>query len=141
MENVSINGARGVLLNITGGPDMGLYDIDQAAMLVYEEAGESANIIFGAVVDQNLSNEIRVTVIATGFNAAADEEVDMDGAPFVEFEKNVTSFDITQKVRNAAGMADKDRDKHVPIDEAFSAFERSNHNSLEYPTFLRRQAD
>ena len=67
LENVSIEGARGVLLNITGGSDMGLYDIDQAAMLVYEEAGDTANIIFGAVVDENLGEEVRVTVIATGY--------------------------------------------------------------------------
>ena len=142
LENVSIAGARGVLLNITGGPKMGLYDIDQAAMLIYEEAGETANIIFGAVVDPSLSEEIRVTVIATGFNAAAEiREVEMDGATFVEFEKSTFGFDVCKEVRKAAGFADNDHDKRVPIDETFSAFERTSRNSLDYPTFLRRQAD
>lgn len=143
LENISIAGARGVLLNITGGPDMGLYDIDQAAMLVYEEAGESANIIFGAVVDPKLTEEIRVTVIATGFNASAESrEVDMDGKTFVEFEKSTFGFDVSKEVRKAAaGFADDDNNRRIAVDETFSALERSSRNSLDYPTFLRRQAD
>jgi len=67
LEDVSIKGARGLLINITGGPDMSLYEVNEAASLIQEEAHEDANIIFGAVIDENLSNELRVTVIATGF--------------------------------------------------------------------------
>ena len=67
LEN-SIDGARGVLLNITGGRDLGLFEVNEAASIVEEAASEDANIIFGAVIDESLEDEIRVTVIATGFN-------------------------------------------------------------------------
>ena len=67
LEHHSINGARGLLINVSGGSDMSLYDVTEVASLVREEAHEDANIIFGALVDEKLIDEIRVTVIATGF--------------------------------------------------------------------------
>src|SRR6516164_3628064 len=67
LEDLSIKGARGLLINVTGGPDMSLYEVHEAASLLQEEAHEDANIIFGAVIDEELKDEIRVTVIATGF--------------------------------------------------------------------------
>lgn len=67
LENVSISGAKGVLINVTGGEDMSLYDVNAATSLIYEAAGEDANIIFGAVVDPAMNDQMRVTVIATGF--------------------------------------------------------------------------
>ena len=67
LEDVSIKGARGLLINVTGGPDMSLYEVNEAASLIQEEAHEDANIIFGAVIDEKMTDEIRVTVIATGF--------------------------------------------------------------------------
>ena len=67
LENISISGARGVLINVTGGDDMSLYDVNTATSLIYEAAGDSANIIFGAVIDPEMSGQMRVTVIATGF--------------------------------------------------------------------------
>jgi cell division protein FtsZ len=66
LESVSIAGAKGVLINITGGEDMTLHDVNIATSLVYETAGDAANIIFGAVIDPELHNQMRVTVIATG---------------------------------------------------------------------------
>lgn len=68
LENVSIRGATGILINITGGPNMTLHEVNEASKLIQEEAHEDANIIFGAVIDESMSDEIRVTVIATGFN-------------------------------------------------------------------------
>jgi len=67
LEDLSIKGARGLLINVTGGSDLSLYEVNEAASLIQEEAHEDANIIFGAVIDDSLSDEIRVTVIATGF--------------------------------------------------------------------------
>ena len=67
LENVSINGARGVLINITGNIDLGLHEINEAASVVYDLVSEDANIILGSVIDSNIGNEIMVTVIATGF--------------------------------------------------------------------------
>src|SRR5262247_4177182 len=73
LEDVSISGARGVLINITGGPDMSLCEVNEAAELIHKEAHEDANIIFGAVVDERMKDEMRITVIATGF-ADKDKE-------------------------------------------------------------------
>ena len=67
LENVSIAGAKGVLVNITGGNDLTLFDVNEATTIITEAAGDEANIIFGAVIDSALKDEIRVTVIATGF--------------------------------------------------------------------------
>jgi cell division protein FtsZ len=67
LENVKIDGATGIIINITGGPDLTLSEVNEASMLITEAAHEDAEIIFGAVIDPNMSEEIRVTVIATGF--------------------------------------------------------------------------
>ena len=69
LEDVSIDGARGVLINITGGSDMTLWEVNEASTLVQEAAHEDANIIFGAVIDEKApEGEVRVTVIATGLD-------------------------------------------------------------------------
>lgn len=68
LEDISIKGATGILINITGGSDMTLYEISEASKIIQEEAHEDANILFGAVIDEAIQGEIRVTVIATGFN-------------------------------------------------------------------------
>jgi cell division protein FtsZ len=65
----SIEGATGILLNITGGPDIGLFEVNEAAEVVTSAADPNANIIFGAVIDEAMGDEVRVTVIATGFGA------------------------------------------------------------------------
>ena len=68
LDDASIKGAQGVLVNITGGDNLTLMEANEATSIIFEEAGASANIIFGAVIDPELKDEIRVTVIATGFN-------------------------------------------------------------------------
>ena len=68
LDDVSISGAQGVLVNITGGPSMSLVEVDEATEIIHEAAGEDANVILGAVVDENMTDDIMVTVIATGFN-------------------------------------------------------------------------
>ena len=68
LDDASISGAQGVLVNITGSADLTLLEVDAATNIIFEEAGKDANIIFGAVIDPSLGDEIRVTVIATGFS-------------------------------------------------------------------------
>lgn len=75
LESVSIGGARGVLVNITGGEDMALHDVNTATSLIYEKAGDSANVIFGAVIDPAMNGKMRVTVIATGIGTAEPKPV------------------------------------------------------------------
>ena len=67
LDDLSIQGARGVLINITGGADLTLHEVNEAATLIQEEADDDANIIFGAVIDESMGDAIRITVIATGF--------------------------------------------------------------------------
>jgi cell division protein FtsZ len=66
--DVTIDGARGILFNVTGGPSMTLYEVNQAAALIKETAHPDVNLIFGAVIDEKMADAIRVTVIATGFD-------------------------------------------------------------------------
>jgi cell division protein FtsZ len=110
----SIEGARGVLLNITGGADLGLFEVNTAAELVQKSADPDANIIFGAVIDENLKDEILITVIATGFDK---------GPILKKAEKPVekTSSPISEKA--------------TPV---VSANNDSQSDELDIPTFLRR---
>jgi len=75
LEDVNIEGATGILINITGGPDLTLHEVNEASSLIQQAAHEDANIIFGSVIDPNLSEEVRITVIATGFDRAAKTQV------------------------------------------------------------------
>lgn len=69
--DITIDGARGILFNVTGGPDLTLFEVNQAAAIIKETAHPDVNLIFGAVIDQNMVDEVRVTVIATGFERTA----------------------------------------------------------------------
>src|SRR5437762_11414330 len=72
LEGASVNGSRGVIINVTGGPDLSLMEVSDASTIVQEAADEDANIIFGAVVDPALKEKVKITVIATGFDPAAN---------------------------------------------------------------------
>lgn len=139
LENVSIEGAIGVLINITGGPNMTLYDIDQASTLIHERAGERANIIFGAVVDPSLTDEIRVTVIATGFNVSPSKMVgNFDDEKIVVFND---SIDIAREIEEATRL-DDDFIPRVVMDGKVHNIPELNREKLETPTFIRKfQAD
>jgi cell division protein FtsZ len=69
LEGASVNGSRGVIINVTGGPDLSLVEVSEASSIVQQSAHEDANIIFGAVVDPALKGKVKITVIATGFGA------------------------------------------------------------------------
>ena len=94
----SIEGAKGILLNITGSSNLGLFEVNEAAEIVAEAADPEANIIFGAVIDENLQDEIRVTVIATGFEARVSEDhaegarEGLDIRPFSGDELDIPAF-------------------------------------------------
>jgi len=78
LENMSIKGARGVLLNITGGKNLGLHEISEAASIIYEQAEDDANIILGSVIDESMDQEVTVTIIATGFDDKRVETTDVE---------------------------------------------------------------
>jgi cell division protein FtsZ len=98
LEDGSVNGARGVIINVTGGPDMSLMEVNEASCVIQEAAHEDANIIFGAVVDPNLNGKVKITVIATGFEKAQSAR----GVPAatlqtpVDLSSYTTHFNATQ---------------------------------------------
>jgi cell division protein FtsZ len=109
----SIEGATGVLLNVTGGPDIGLFEVNEAAQVVTSAADQNANVIFGAVIDESLKDEVRVTVIATGFGPAK-----------------------VRRRRRAEEPADEGRREHEGEREPRDRFEVGD-DILEVPSFLR----
>ncbi|WP_276598772.1 cell division protein FtsZ [Nannocystis sp. SCPEA4] len=78
LEDVTIHGAQGILINITAGPDLKLHEVEEAASLIQEAAHEDCNIIFGAVIDHNMGDALRITVIATGFDRHAPAEDELE---------------------------------------------------------------
>ncbi len=109
----SINGAKGVLINVTGSMDIGLEEVETAANLVQEAAHPEANIIFGAAFDETLEDEIRVTVIATGFEepAAAPDS----GAPFTEAGKKVEAQGQVPQAGQPAGTQPSSQPAAEPV--------------------------
>jgi cell division protein FtsZ len=131
LENVCITGARGVLVNVTGGLDMSLHEVNAATSVVYDAAGSDANIIFGAVIDPTLQGEMRVTVIATGFGKKPDyTEAWQDGESDL-FTSGPRSRSATFEPAGAAVLAVRDTNgsgASAPLED-----------DLEIPAFIRKQ--
>lgn len=103
----SIEGAQGVLLNISGGSDLGLYEVNEAAEVVSTSAHPDANIIFGAVIDDSLGDEVRVTVIATGFDQRRmQEKIDFAAQPAKEEIPSFQTGELDLEVPNFLKKAD-----------------------------------
>jgi cell division protein FtsZ len=151
LDNASISGAQGVLVNITGGPDLTLMEVDEATSIIFEEAGNDANIIFGAVIDPRMTEEIRVTVIATGFSQKAPKEVENEEqeiivrpkqkqARILAEQENVPLFN--QKIVDDQ-TADNSGQLHVP--PSTMHFDDTNPviygDDLDIPAFIRRQQE
>lgn len=129
LEEASIEGAQGILINITGGADLLLSEIDEAATFITEKADRNANIIFGAVTDEALHGEIRITVIATGFGKAM---------PKVERIPSGKTIDMESFKGEKAVVKKMDHEKQESLQERINIY---NSDLFEIPTFLRRQAD
>jgi cell division protein FtsZ len=132
LDNIAIDGAKAVLVNITGGPDMTLLEANEAASLITEAAGQDANIIFGAVIDENLKDELRVTVIATGLdNHNHKKGLGKDHAA----DLFSSSKRIIEKSRS------KYRDLECDSQKVLEKTEIPSYTSddLEVPAFIRRQ--
>lgn len=134
LEDNTIQGARGVLLNITGGPDMTLFEINEASSLIQAEAHEEANIIFGTVVDETMEDEIRITVIATGFEDVGKKRQGLSNLASFSANRNKDISVPAFMRKNSAGGGDINIIRMGLIDD-------TEDPDLEIPTFLRRQAD
>ncbi|MBU1745323.1 MAG: cell division protein FtsZ [Proteobacteria bacterium] len=133
LEDNTIQGARGVLLNITGGPNMTLHEINEASSMIQAEVHEDAIIIFGTVLDESMGDEIRITVIATGFESAASASR-ADVASLGGFRRTPGNIAVPTFIRN-----EKPADALPPLKT--DTAEEDSRPDLEIPTFLRRQAD
>lgn len=143
LEDNSIQGAHGILLNITGGPDLSLYEVNEASSLIQAEAHEDANIIFGTVIDENMGDEIRITVIATGFEDSSKKKQSLPRAQHAENMK-FRSVSLPAYMRKekeySFGRGDKLEKDSANI-SYLGVGEESANVDLEVPTFVRRQAD
>ncbi len=132
LEDLSIQGARGVLINITGGPDMTLHEVHEAAMLVREQAHADANIIFGSVIQKGMEEEIRVTVIATGLSDPTrrrrreDPETILGNVTPIRAARQDEAADESLKDLTASS-ARRDEDFMSPFEEEY-----------DVPAFIRR---
>jgi cell division protein FtsZ len=153
LEDISIQGARGVLINITGGPDLCLHEVNEAASLIQEEAHDDANIIFGSVIDETMTDEIRITVIATGFGENKEERK----APAAVNVSRITSApQKNKKVVHLGTIVDDldtptwQRKKHgseetetLTLNKTTFEFsgDQTHEDEYDIPTFLRKQMD
>lgn len=153
LEDITIEGARGLLINITGGENMTLSEINEATTLVQKEAHEDANVIWGMVVDKAMKEEIRVTVIATGFGKKEEKKTAQfkKAAPISFGLREQNKLDIP---RFSFGNKENNRDipafmRKVKTNERFDElklelppdFSVEDEDRFDIPTFLRKQAD
>lgn len=142
LDNISIDGATGVLINITGGTDLALDEVTTISSIIQEAAGEEAEIIFGAVHDSNLSEEVRVTVIATGFDKTGIDYNKKDNVIRPDFGRRADPRPASRAVSpRTTGAPDSDRPRPLRIGDDVRPIERKHNNDLEIPTFIRRQMD
>ncbi len=151
LDDASIKGAQGVLVNITGGDDLTLMEANEATSIIFEEAGPSANIIFGAVIDPTLNDEIRVTVIATGFNIpkVATNIETLHGRPEMKTVETPNTKQLQEQVNkplHAQMEKDVDNEQNTE-DKPIMTFDDTKDTPVVYgkdlqiPAFIRRQQD
>jgi cell division protein FtsZ len=147
LDNISIQGAAGVLINITGGLDLAIDEVTTISSIIQESAGDDAEIIFGAVHDSSLKEEVRVTVIATGFDKAGQVGEQRSNVIQADFAaRRVAGMESRGAVRTAPPIhtspAPSAPAQATPIRQVQPRpVERKLPSDLEIPTFIRRQMD
>ncbi|MBN2357082.1 cell division protein FtsZ [candidate division KSB1 bacterium] len=130
LEDVSISGALGLLVNITGGPGMTLNEVNTATTIIFEEAGPRANTIFGAVIDKNLDDELRITVIATGLSNTFGRRMALNSWPAMQMPKG----NQLEKEIPAINRLDEIND-HVSKEANYNIFANKMQQRPESPAF------
>jgi cell division protein FtsZ len=132
--DVTIDGAQGILFNITSGPNLSLYEVNEAAEIIKRKAHPEANIIFGAVIDESLGEELRITLIATGFDAVAQRR------PLVTAGKRKDEPAAVSSTKTIAfPQPPKTRETYTPREEPVRREPAYDPEDLEVPTFLRKR--
>jgi len=147
LDDISIHGARGILINVTGGPDMTLHEVNEAVTFIQEEADDEADVIWGAVIDDKLNGDIRITVIATGFgNQEAEQRearpvVASKQRPFSEPRKVVHMGTIVDDSLDIPTWQRKQQEGDSSAESAFDSSPQENgDDKYDVPAFLRKQA-
>jgi cell division protein FtsZ len=133
LEDISIHGARGVLINVTGNSDMKLHEVHEASTLIQEQAHEDARVIWGLVFDDNMQDSIRITVIATGFEEKVQLEEGQHIGPDIK-DRLFEEGDMPPFMRKKITIDYKEiksKSDNIDIDD----------DRYDIPTFLRKQAD
>lgn len=138
---LSIDGAKGILFNITGGPDLGMYEIDEAAKAITEAADPDANIIFGAIIDEAMQGEVKITVIATGFES---EQTKSQKKVFVPQETPANEIPASQILRRSDRSFFSSPEPEITMNEPVRsqkniADDNNDEDELEVPAFIRRK--
>ena len=148
LDNASISGAQGVLVNITGGPGLTLMEVDQASKIIFEQAGSDANIIFGAVIDPTMNENMMVTVIATGFNQQSRDDLlqnstisNNDFSNKSENNKITNLENIPLHKKTDTDVVDNSLNKNTIKSFGNESAAQNIHIDLEVPAFIRRQHD
>ena len=135
----SIEGAKGILLNISGGPDLKLHEVNAAAEVIRNAASPDANIIFGAVIDKNMDEQLKVTIIAAGFRGSKrvseKRPIPVEEKEIFEKERSDTIFDESE-FEQTEKLTKKDADTDKVTPEDFRSMEEDDY--LDIPTFLRK---
>ncbi|MBW1711961.1 MAG: cell division protein FtsZ [Deltaproteobacteria bacterium] len=139
LEDVSIGGARGVLLNITAGPDLSMTDVQDAATVIQKEADSEAEVIFGMVIDPRMEDNLMVTVIATGIGPRDG----INTAPDMRVIKQEAINELKRRSREDLDWPTYLRDQIKPEEDSRQPLgrEKLDQTDHEIPTFLRRAAD
>ena len=154
LEDASVKGARGVIINVTGGTDLSLIEVSEASAIIQEAAHEDANIIFGAVVDPKMEGKVKITVIATGFDrVSAIKQATASSAVTPVDLHSYTAYQATEKIAASGGgggsrlSVSRRPVLEMPIavaasdpsQSAFPGAEFEPVSPLDVPAFLRRQ--
>jgi cell division protein FtsZ len=131
LEDISINGAQGLLINITGGKDLTLHEVNDASTLIQQEADEDATIIFGAVIDPKMEDEVRITVIATGFGVGDTTRIAALKKAVTPLPRSIDDHDIPAYLRSGLDGSEPVATKIGTITSEFI------NDEYDIPTFLR----
>ena len=135
LEDISINGAQGLLINITGGNDLTLHEVNGASSMIQEEAHEDANIIFGAVIDPKMEGEVRITVIATGFGA-------FDEKKFTNLKKTMSSLpESAEDQEFPAYLRNEMNSEALDVTKVGTIVSEFVTDDYDIPTFLRKDVE
>lgn len=137
LEEATIQGAKGVLINITGGPDLTLFEVNEASSIIREAADDDANIIFGAVIDENMRNEMKLTVIATGFDKGAVEI----GAPTATAVNTAPASAPAASTQTQMPPTRYSPPRGIEDASSRTSLGNSRVEDLDVPTFIRKKAD